>query len=342
MRKDRANRIKKERMVMLASSALVMGALTMTGIYMKEQSVEKEDEGYSIDFGTLEENVDEVGDEYAQNNQNFNDNGLGENLIEQLGKPGQAGITGEIGDDSLAAGSPGVEIPGLTDKPAENTPGEQIQEKPDAGKTDAVKPDNGEKPSDKGQTTEKADKPQESIKQEQPEEQQPVEQEPVKHPEQPAGTEPAKDNTGNTGADRQLHFAPEEGLAAPAKGEVLMHYSMDGSIYFATLDQYKYNPAVMFSAAEGDEVIACADGKVLSVFSDAKQGLGMIIDLGDGYQAVYGQLKDLKVGENAYVTKGQVLGSVAAPTKYYTLEGTNLYFRLMHGNESVNPEPLFQ
>ena len=32
MRRDRKNKIKKERMVMIASSALVMGALTLTGI----------------------------------------------------------------------------------------------------------------------------------------------------------------------------------------------------------------------------------------------------------------------------------------------------------------------
>ena len=33
MRRDRKSKIKRERMIMVASSALVMGALTLTGVY---------------------------------------------------------------------------------------------------------------------------------------------------------------------------------------------------------------------------------------------------------------------------------------------------------------------
>ena len=35
MRRDRKSSIKKERIVMIASSAFVLAALTMTGVYMK-------------------------------------------------------------------------------------------------------------------------------------------------------------------------------------------------------------------------------------------------------------------------------------------------------------------
>ena len=44
MRRDRKSKIRRERMVMLASSALVMGALTLTGIYMKDRSAENIDD----------------------------------------------------------------------------------------------------------------------------------------------------------------------------------------------------------------------------------------------------------------------------------------------------------
>ena len=121
-----------------------------------------------------------------------------------------------------------------------------------------------------------------------------------------------------------------------------MHYSMDASIYFATLDQYKYNPAVMLSANEGDVVNVCADGKVVSIFEDAKIGNAVTLDLGNGYQATYGQLKDIQVTEGSYVNRGETLASVAAPTKYFTTEGTNLYFQLTKDGEPVNPEGMFQ
>ena len=45
----------------------------------------------------------------------------------------------------------------------------------------------------------------------------------------------------------------------------------------------------------------------------------------DSYTAVCGQLKELQVVENEYVAQGDVLGYVAEPTKYYSIEGANLY-----------------
>ncbi len=38
-------------------------------------------------------------------------------------------------------------------------------------------------------------------------------------------------------------------------GAVIMSYSMDKTVYFQTLDQYKYNPAVIIESAEGDEAL---------------------------------------------------------------------------------------
>ena len=139
-----------------------------------------------------------------------------------------------------------------------------------------------------------------------------------------------------------LNFSEANGLVRPVSGDILMHYSMDGSIYFKTLDQYKYNPAVIFSAAEGTQVNACAEGRVVAIFEDAQIGQAVTLDLGNGYQVTYGQLRDLGVTQNSYVKAGDVLGFVAAPTKYYSLEGSNLYFKLTKDNVAVNPEQLFQ
>ena len=64
--------------------------------------------------------------------------------------------------------------------------------------------------------------------------------------------------TQNVTVGKELHFSQDQSLLKPVSGEVLMHYNMDSSIYFATLDQYKYNPAVIIAATEGDMVSACA------------------------------------------------------------------------------------
>ena len=61
------------------------------------------------------------------------------------------------------------------------------------------------------------------------------------------------------------------------------------------------------------------------------------MDLGSGYTALYGQLKDLNVKTGDTVEKGQIIGKVSAPTDYYTLEGTNLYFQLEKDKKTVDP-----
>lgn len=126
-------------------------------------------------------------------------------------------------------------------------------------------------------------------------------------------------------------------LQWPVEGNVLMNYSMDSSIYFATLDQYKYNPAMIISANEGDEVAAAAGGDIVEIRKDAQSGLTVLMDIGDGYTVTYGQLKDLNFKEGARLEAGDVIGTVAAPTKYYSVEGTNLFFEMMKDKEPVNP-----
>ena len=148
--------------------------------------------------------------------------------------------------------------------------------------------------------------------------------------------------TQNVTVGKELHFSQDQILLKPVSGEVLMHYNMDSSIYFATLDQYKYNPAVIIAATEGDMVSACAEGKVIDIFENEEIGKAVTLELGDGYQATYGQLSNVSVVLDSFVGEGSSLGTVAAPTKYYALEGSNVYFKLTHDGTPINPENHFQ
>lgn len=148
--------------------------------------------------------------------------------------------------------------------------------------------------------------------------------------------------TQNVTVGKELHFSQDQSLLKPVSGEVLMHYNMDSSIYFATLDQYKYNPAVIIAATEGDMVSACAEGKVIDIFENEEIGKAVTLELGDGYQATYGQLSNVSVVLDSFVGEGSSLGTVAAPTKYYALEGSNVYFKLTHDGTPINPENHFQ
>lgn len=135
-------------------------------------------------------------------------------------------------------------------------------------------------------------------------------------------------------------FTEEEGLIAPVANEVLMHFNMDNTVYFATLDQYKYNPAVIYKAEVGNQVVSCADGVVVNMYQNEELGQVVVLDLGNGYQATYGQLKDVNVVIGATVTAGQPIANVADPTIYYSVEGANVYFSLTKDGVAVNPEEM--
>ena len=281
---------------MLASSAFVLTALTMTGIYMQARDEESKDNGYTLDFTALENNTENKSQEIAQNNQ---PNPIGNAVpLENFS---------DVTEDDLdympmEAGSGNIEIPGLTmisgqeDLLAEEKPQAPV-ETDDSG--------NGAKEEQK---------------------------------EDGGGKSEPKKVT----VSKELHFAESDGLLRPVSGEVLIPFSMDSSVYFSTLDQYKYNPALMLDAEEGTSVSACAEGKVIDIFQNAEIGNAVTMDLGDGYQITYGQLQEISVSLDSYVNPGEQVGTIAAPTKYYSIEGANLYLKLTMDGTPVNPEILFR
>lgn len=133
-----------------------------------------------------------------------------------------------------------------------------------------------------------------------------------------------------------LNFTESDKLMWPVMGNVILGYSMDTTTYFPTLEQYKCNPANMIQSDVSTPVSAPADARVMEIGSNEEIGNYIRLDLGNGYTAVCGQLKEIPVVENEYLHKGDVLGYVAEPTKYYSVEGVNLYFELRHGEEPVD------
>jgi murein DD-endopeptidase MepM/ murein hydrolase activator NlpD len=134
-----------------------------------------------------------------------------------------------------------------------------------------------------------------------------------------------------------LHFEKDASVW-PVEGEVLLDYSMDSSIYFPTLEQYRYNPAMVIDAAVNDKVYSAAKGTITNISESEETGCTVTQDLGDGYTAVYGQLKELNFAVGDTVESGQVLGYVSEPTKYYSVEGSNVYFSLTKDGEAVDPK----
>ena len=248
------NHLKKEKFVMLASSVLVLSALTLTGVYVKERS-------------------------RIQN----------ENYAKLSVEETEAATEEETGDNS----SP-VNV------------GTAVNPQVD----DALESDFG---------SYQARLEAESAVEEETE------------------ADASQDSASVNAPGNNLSFSPQEGLVWPIVGKVLINYSMDKTVYFPTLDQYKYNPAIMIQAAEGETITAAADGRVNRIYNDPQFGNCVQVELGDGYELTYGQLGNIDLKEGDYMEVGDVIGTVASPTKYFSVEGTNVYFKLTLNGEPVDP-----
>lgn len=315
MRRRSRNNTKKERVVMVASSVFVLAALTMTGIYMRQNSQENQDDGYSIDFSALEDEAPDLND------------------IPELVVQSQDGSNLAGAEDALdyfpplaEADSGDVKIPGLT-----LAEPKRLEEATGSDGTETAGRDKEKKPAQDADAQN-----QESLEQQ------------TLADEAAMAADAAQEQAGDVQEQQasiqesaqsqvQSSFQPGDVLVWPVNGTVLIPYSMDRTVYFTTLQQYKYNPGMVISAAEGDMITAAASGMVKEVFTNEEIGNAVRIDMGGGYVATYGQLKDVQVAVGDAVQVGTLLGYVAAPTKYYSVEGCNAYFALTREGSPVDP-----
>ena len=126
-------------------------------------------------------------------------------------------------------------------------------------------------------------------------------------------------------------------MAWPVRGNVLLDYSMDATIYFPTLDQYKCNPGIVIQGEVSMPVAAPANARVSEIGNNEEIGNYAVLDLGNEYTVTCGQLKEIQAEAGDYLEKGQILGYVAEPTKYYCIEGSNVYVEMDHQGAPVDP-----
>ncbi len=273
---------------MAASTVLVLGTLTVTGLWLGARN-KSQDDGYVVDLSTIEQDMT---------------TGLSEKEDIQFA-------------DNVTQ-----------DATMQNAPTDDLDYDPYFQETNSG---NVENPDTSGSDS-MSDGAKETAKQEEV----PAE----RNEKQDAETESTEGNDQealSTAMQPALNFTDEDTLVWPISGNILVNFSMDQTIYFPTLDQYKYNPAIVIEAHEGDLITAAAAGKVTGVYEDREIGTAVTMDLGNGYEVTYGQLDNILVSEGSYVAKGDVIAQVASPTKYYSVEGTNVYFKLTKDGAPVNP-----
>ena len=140
----------------------------------------------------------------------------------------------------------------------------------------------------------------------------------------------------------QLAFDKAAGLMWPISGEVIIPYSPDHGVFHFTLEQFSASEAMVLSSSVGTEVKAAAKGVVTSIEEDVRTGTTVTLALGNNTSLVYGQLDVTDLKEGDVLEAGECIGTVAEPTRYYVVEGPNLYFKVMEGEESIDPTELLK
>lgn len=158
-------------------------------------------------------------------------------------------------------------------------------------------------------------------------------------PAEAAEDEPEADTEEAEMAGNVLNagYSSENVMSWPVRGEVIMDYSMDKTIYYPTLQEYKCNPSILIQSEEGADVAAAFSGTVADVYHDAQLGTVLEMSLGNGYEAYYGQLENVDVAVGDTVRQGQIIGTVSTPTRFYSIEGSHLNFRVTRDGEPVDP-----
>ena len=298
MRRRRRRGFSKERFLMVAASVLVLGSLTATGLWLRRDQG-RQDEGYVVDLSAIENNTA---------------TGLTQDGKVQVTEnvPREASMADDLDYDPYFQETNSQKV---------ENPDQSESESMSDGAEESCGPKNGE---DKEENADPSPSAKATAK------------------ESSGGQKDEKDDGEGTPAlstamQPALTFTDSDTLIWPIVGNILVNYSMDKTVYFPTLQQYKYNPAIIIQANEGDLVTAASAGKVSGIFNDPQIGNGITMELGGGYEVTYGQLTNILVSEGSYVAAGDVIAEVAAPTKYFTVEGTNIYFKLTKDGIPVNP-----
>lgn len=374
-RRKSSGAYRKEKIILTASGVLVLTAMTVTGVYIYNSNQPAEQENNVVDFSALENGAQEKNEQVAQaqnssaQNLTSGQEGSGEldydpyyveqerllNDAEESANGQEAlqaadGVQEEqeaVGEGGNNVGYAQVSRNGGTDA---ETAGEETagEETGNAGDEAA-----GEGQGNAGKEANNAGEGQEGLKADggtdgeaagegmaaaaEGVENQGLMEENADLAAAAGGSEAQEAVADVMQEEVSLNFSEDEKLQWPIVGNVLLNYSMDKTIYFQTLQQYKYNPSIVIGATQGTSVACAADGVVKSIYQDPQTGNTVVMSLGDGYELSYGQLQDLTVEEGDFVEAGAFIGKVAAPTKYYTVEGTNVYFKLTKDGEPVNP-----
>ena len=85
----------------------------------------------------------------------------------------------------------------------------------------------------------------------------------------------------------------------------------------------------------GSNVMAGAEGVVKEIISTSEEGLTVVLEHGDGWESVYGNLEEVTVKQGDRIIKGMIIGNSGATSCNSMTPG--VHFGINHNQKPVNP-----
>ncbi|MEA4919550.1 MAG: M23 family metallopeptidase [Clostridiaceae bacterium] len=168
-----------------------------------------------------------------------------------------------------------------------------------------------------------------------------IELEPETSVSNPVSDVPSKSDTVKDDAEQTWLFNKDPSYLMPVTGEIIRSFSMDALVYDKTMGDWRTHNGIDISCAEGERVLAIADGTVEKVYSDPLLGNVIIIAHADEVKSIYCNLATNETMANGTKVKaGDVIGAVGKTMKTESLMESHLHLAITKNGEYIDPMSL--
>lgn len=163
----------------------------------------------------------------------------------------------------------------------------------------------------------------------------------VQPTQKPEETEPVESEAEQVPVNAPVYERSSQLVPPIQSGEVSKAYSGGAPVYSETMKDWRVHAGTDYQAESGEDVWACANGKVLQTYTDSMMGNVILIEHGDYLISYCGVSESFQVQAGDVVTKGQVIGTVTA-VPCEAGETPHLHLEAKRDGGYLDPESLFK
>ncbi|MGE5605571.1 MAG: peptidoglycan DD-metalloendopeptidase family protein [Bacteroidota bacterium] len=120
-------------------------------------------------------------------------------------------------------------------------------------------------------------------------------------------------------------------FSRPALGEIIQGFE-----WIKTNEAWRLHPGIDIGMPLGSSIMASAEGVVKEISSTPEEGIAVILEHGNGWESVYGNLEEVTVKEGDRIIKGMIIGTSGATS--CNSKNPGFHFGINHNQKPVNPE----